>query len=100
MGCLTSSLHRIGGITSSLSRESGGISSVFTRFGGITSSLERIGGISSSLKKRSGISCRMGLVCRPNIGKLYLEIEPKIIWVYPDWSAYNDVYSNTFWNVN
>lgn len=29
----------------------------------------------------------------------YLEIEPEIIWVYPDWSAYNDVYSNTTWNV-
>lgn len=30
----------------------------------------------------------------------YLEIAPEIIWVYPDWSAYNDVYSNTTWNVN
>lgn len=29
----------------------------------------------------------------------YLEISPEIIWVYPDWSAYNDVYSNTTWNV-
>lgn len=29
----------------------------------------------------------------------YLEIEPEVIWVYPDWSAYNDVYSNTTWNV-
>lgn len=29
----------------------------------------------------------------------YLEIEPELIWVYPDWSAYNDVYSNTTWNV-
>lgn len=100
MGCLSNSLSRVGGISSAITGEPGGISSVFTRFGGIASSLERIGGISSSLKKRSGISCRMGLVCRPNIGKPYLEIEPKIIWVYPDWSAYNDVYSNTFWNVN
>ena len=29
----------------------------------------------------------------------YLEIAPELIWVYPDWSAYNDVYSNTTWNV-
>lgn len=29
----------------------------------------------------------------------YLEIEPELIWVYPDWSAHNDVYSNTTWNV-
>jgi hypothetical protein len=42
----------------------------------------------------------MGLVCRPNIAKPYLEIAPEIIWVYPDWSAYNEVYSNTFWNVH
>lgn len=30
----------------------------------------------------------------------YLEIAPEMIWVYTDWSAYNDVYSNTTWNVN
>ena len=29
----------------------------------------------------------------------YLEIAPELIWVYPDWSAQNDVYSNTTWNV-
>lgn len=80
MGCLSSALHRVGGISSSLTRG--------------------VGGISSSLTKVGGISCRMGLICRPNIAKPYLEIEPKVIWVYPDWSAYNDVYSNTHWNVD
>ena len=29
----------------------------------------------------------------------YLEIEPEMIWVYPDWAVDNDVYSNTKWNV-
>ena len=29
----------------------------------------------------------------------YLEIDPEVIWIYPDWAAENDVYSNTRWNV-
>ena len=29
----------------------------------------------------------------------YLEINPTVIWVYPDWAADNDVYSNTTWTV-
>lgn len=30
----------------------------------------------------------------------YLEIEPEIIWVYPDTQTDNDVYSNTIWNIH
>ena len=30
----------------------------------------------------------------------YLEIEPTLIWVYPDWAVDNEVFSNTNWNVN
>lgn len=30
----------------------------------------------------------------------YLEIEPELIWVNPDWGTSNNVYSNTTWNVN
>lgn len=30
----------------------------------------------------------------------YLEIRPEMIWVYEDWSAQNDVLSNTNWNIN
>lgn len=29
----------------------------------------------------------------------YLEIEPEVIWVNPDWAVDNDVYSNLTWNV-
>lgn len=29
----------------------------------------------------------------------YLEIDPEYVWIYTDWSAHNDVYSNTTWNV-
>ena len=73
----------------------------FTRVGGISASLTRVGGgISSSFKRVSGMTCRMGLVCKPGIQRPYLEINPTILWVYPDWSASNDVYSNTHWNVD
>ena len=30
----------------------------------------------------------------------YLEIEPEIIWVYPDWAVDNQVFSNTDWYIN
>ena len=29
----------------------------------------------------------------------YLEIAPEVVWVNPDFAVDNDVYSNTFWNV-
>ena len=101
MGCVSSILHRVGGISSSLSRIDGGItSSLEMAECGITSSLQYVSGINSSLARTSGISCRMGLVCRPGVGDKYLEIEPEIIWVYPDWAVDNNVYSNTRWNVD
>lgn len=80
MGCLSVSLRRVGGVSASLERVDGGIT--------------------ASLRKVTGMACRLGLVCRPNIGTPYLEIEPEIIWVYPDWAVDNNVYSNTHWNVN
>lgn len=30
----------------------------------------------------------------------YLEIEPELIWVNPDWGVDNNVYSNTNWNID
>lgn len=30
----------------------------------------------------------------------YLEIEPDLIWVNPDWGVDNDVLSNVTWNVH
>lgn len=72
----------------------------YTRIGGITASAERVGGISCSATRVGGMRCRFSLICKTNILAPYLEIAPEIIWVYPDWSAYNDVHSNTHWNVD
>lgn len=103
MGCLSYKLTRVGcGMNASLTGVGGGISASLSRVGGgIEASLTmKDGGISANFKRVGGMSCRMGLICTPNISHPYLEINPEIIWVYPDWSAYNDVISNTHWNVD
>lgn len=49
---------------------------------------------------RTPISARLSMVCRPSIRAPYLEISPEIIWVYDGLEQYNDVLSNTYWNIN
>ena len=48
----------------------------------------------------SSIKASISLICSTDISRLYLEIEPEILWVYPDFDNYNNVYSNTQWVVN
>ena len=38
--------------------------------------------------------------CGQIIPTAYLEIEPEILWVYPDFERENYVYSNTSWFIN
>ena len=38
--------------------------------------------------------------CGQIIPTAYLEIEPEILWVYPDFEVENYVYSNTDWYIN
>ena len=38
--------------------------------------------------------------CGQIIPTAYLEIEPEVLWVYPDFSVENYVYSNTNWFLN
>lgn len=99
MGCLTVTYTRLGGMTVSAER-AGGISCTATRFGGVSAIAERVGGIDASMERVGGMTCRFALICDTGLVAPYLEINPEIIWVYPDWSAYNDVYSNTHWNVD
>lgn len=40
------------------------------------------------------------LVFRKGQTAPYLEIEPEIIWVIPDYDVSNNVFSNTTWNIN
>ena len=48
----------------------------------------------------SKLSVSIAMVCSPDVGGFYLEIEPEMIWVYPDIENYNNVYSNTSWIIN
>lgn len=47
--------------------------------------------------KNTPISVQVTTICEPSIGDLYLEIEPELLWVYPDIETYNKVISNTDW---
>lgn len=38
--------------------------------------------------------------CGQIIPTPYLEIEPEVLWVYPDFEVENYVYSNTEWHIN
>lgn len=110
MSCITASLSRIGGITSSAELIGGNIECNAKRIGGGEVLLERIGAIFVLLFKEGSISVEaidvtdmtasLSEVCTTNIRPPYLEINPVIIWVYPDVETDNDVLSNTRWNVN
>ena len=99
MGCLTVTYTRLGGMTASAERV-GGISCSASRIGSVSATATRIGGIDASMERVGGMTCRFSLICTTGVVPPYLEINPEVIWVYPDWSAYNDVYSNTRWNVD
>lgn len=51
----------------------------------------------------SGVSAVVKIICVPGPVdgvQYYLEIEPEMIWVYPDFEVENMVYSNTDWTIN
>lgn len=97
MSCLLVSLSRVGGGSADARRIGGGIATL-DRIGGATMSLERVGGVVVGLSRIGGLKCRFSPVCASGVGSPYLEISPTIVWIWAD-PAYNDVYSNTRWNV-
>ena len=60
----------------------------------------RDGGIEFSAERLDGIQCTFTYTDKGDISKKYLEIEPEVIWVFPDWAVDNDVFSNVTWHVN
>ena len=52
----------------------------------------------------SGVRAVVKVICVPGPTQeeiqYYLEIDPEIIWVYPDFEVDNMVYSNTDWTIN
>ena len=67
----------------------------------ITASLYGYASINKIQLGREGkISCNMVYSPDADVDILYLEIEPELIWVYPDFEVSNNVYSNTEWVIN
>lgn len=60
-------------------------------------------GVSAGISKvDSGVNAIIKVICTataPDATEYYLEIEPELIWVYPNWSVENRVYSNTNWTI-
>ena len=98
MSCLLVSLSRVGGGSADVTRIGGGIATL-GRVGGAITSLERIGGMTAQLSRKGGLKCRFSPICASGIGSPYLEISPTILWMWAD-PVYNDVFSNTTWNVD
>lgn len=70
-----------------------------TPIGGISCKAERVGRMDVTASRVGGIHCRVFRTCSPNIKAPYLEIEPTVVWVIAG-QTQNDVYSNTYWNIN
>lgn len=69
------------------------------KIGGIETNVDNIGGIETNVKRIGGIFCRVFRTCSPSIRVPYLEISPTIAWVVAG-ETQNDVFSNTYWNIN
>ena len=99
MSCMSAKITRVGKIGASSELVSEGIRAGMTRAGAMTASCSKVPtGITAKLD-RDAIRARLSLVCTPSIRAPYLEIEPKLIWVYTNIESTNDVFSNTTWHI-
>lgn len=99
MSCLSLTLRRVGSIEAEASLVPSGVSAELERSGAPEAALRRVGGLAATAQ-RVRVTARLTRVCDTDIRTPYLEIEPTILWVYPDIANTNDVFSNTYWRVN
>lgn len=98
MGCLSVTLTRIGGIEAGAERI-GGLTCEISMVGFANAFFSRIGGVEANAERIGGMKCQFSIVCSSGLMPPYLEIAPEILWIWTD-PGYNDVYSNTTWNIN
>lgn len=99
MSCMSAKITRVGKIGASSELVSKGIRAGITRACAMSASCSKVPtGITATLD-REAIRARLSLVCTPSIRTPYLEIEPKLIWVYTNIESTNDVFSNTTWHI-
>lgn len=101
MGCLSVNMTRIGGMEATAKRIGGDIAVKMTRVSDFAASITRVGGMKVSFARIGGnAAIRLVQVCKTDIRKPYLRINPEMIWVFPDWAVDNEVFSNTKWKVD
>lgn len=98
MGCMSVTLIREGGMVVGAERI-GGLSCDISRVGFAEVSLSRASGARMEMQRIGSMKCQFSIVCTAGVMPPYLEIAPEILWIWAD-PGYNDVYSNTTWNIN
>lgn len=107
----SSELERIEGIAVSFDRDGDSVSVCAEQLPQFTASLCReecgfafsfgkTGGIEVDASRLSGMGCSFEYTDKADINEKYLEIEPTVLWVFPDLESMNDVYSNVTWRIN
>ena len=98
--CINITVQRIGAVTTTATKEPDAITGVdCSAVGRIVPTLELQGRIYAAADVFP-VTARVSHVCTPSIRHPYLEIEPEILWVYPDLESLNNVLSNTTWHIN
>lgn len=98
MGCVKIKYERIGGISCNAEKV-GGVGVKVESRNAISAGAEKVSGIDATAKRIGGIFCRAFKVCAPSIQAPYLEISPTVVWILAGQTE-NDVFSNTFWQIN
>ena len=104
-------LERIEGIAVSFYRDGDSVSVCTEQLPQMTASLcpdgkefsfsfGRMGGMDVAASRLSGMGCSFEYTDKADINEKYLEIEPTVLWVFPDLESMNDVYSNVTWRIN
>lgn len=101
IGGITATVEKLSDIVVNLMQASGGSACLEYIKNQILVSLQNYASVHNiDICQVGKISC--GIVYSPDAEVIvkYLEIEPKVIWVYPDFEVSNNVYSNTDWSIN
>lgn len=99
MSCLSVTLSRVGAVSVEAERKPSGVAAGLRRSGAPVPVFMRLPGLLTALERVS-VRASLARVCERDIKVPYLEIEPTILWVYPDWATSNNVLSNTHWRIN
>ena len=98
MSCLSVTITRSGSLAAEVAHVPSDVRAAIERTGGPSVAFTRQGGLLAGAE-RVKVTAILSRVCDTSIRVPYLEIEPTVLWVYPDLENSNDVSSNTYWKV-